>query len=571
MRSIWVSEGMKSCKDFLRWYNNKDVVPTREAKRKMIEFYHQKEIDMLKLGCTLTNLANLCLHKSTDSKFYPFTESDTDLLEKIREDMVGGPSIVFTRKAVVDETYIRKSTNLCRSIFGIDASQLYPHSMCQPMPIGFYTRLNYDTESQKFMPRQNKTRSFENIVFSCFQQTRPECKTESNVTTGRRKKIDCFSVDGICNFYNTVFKAMGCYCQYCPCQEARPFLTDNEIERGIEKREQDQMRKCYIQQKGYKIIEMWECNWWELYRTDATVKNHLRANFPYQRPLSEERLMQEIRIRRLFGYIQCNLKVPEHLKQYFANFPPIFKKTVVSRNDIGDLMKQYAEKEGIMSQPKRMLISSFHLKNGTIFTPLLLYYLHLVLECTKIHRFNQYTLKKCFSSFVQSAVNARRQGDKNPNSILVAQTVKFLANSSYGYQITDRRRHTVTKYLNDGKTHSAFNIKLCKRLIFITDQLYEDELVKSEIEHREPIIVGFFILQYAKLRMLELYYNFSKKFCVTEKYEELEMDTYSQYLSLLEENLEDIFLPEKRNEWEAIRSKDCTDSSTANATGNFLP
>ena len=80
------------------------------------------------------------------------------------------------------------------------------------------------------------------------------------------------------------------------------------------------------------------------------------------------------------------------------------------------------------------------------------------------------------------------------------------------------------------------------------------ELVKSEIEHREPIIVGFFILQYAKLKMLELCYNFSEKFCDTEKYEELEMDTDSLYLALSEENLEDIILPEKRNEWEAIRS-----------------
>ena len=50
LRSIWVSEGMKSFKDFLMWYNNKDVVPTLEAMQKMIEFYHQKEIDMLKLG-----------------------------------------------------------------------------------------------------------------------------------------------------------------------------------------------------------------------------------------------------------------------------------------------------------------------------------------------------------------------------------------------------------------------------------------------------------------------------------------------------------------------------------------
>ena len=106
--SIWVSYGLKSFKDFLMWCNNKDVVPTLDARQKMIEFYHQKEIDMLKLGCTLPNLANICLHKSTDSKFYPFPESNKDLLEKIREDLVGGPSIVFSRKAVVDETFIRR-------------------------------------------------------------------------------------------------------------------------------------------------------------------------------------------------------------------------------------------------------------------------------------------------------------------------------------------------------------------------------------------------------------------------------------------------------------------------------
>ena len=119
-------------------------------------------------------------------------------------------------------------------------------------------------------------------------------------------------------------------------------------------------------------------------------------------------------------------------------------------------------------------------------------------------------------------MDARRQGDENPNSGVVAETMKLLAHSSYGYQIKDSSRHTVTKFLNDEKTHSAINSKMFKRLNHITDQLYVVELVKSEIEHREPIIVGFFILQYAKLRMLELYYNFFKNFCDIDKYEELE-------------------------------------------------
>ena len=87
--------------------------------------------------------------------------------------MVSGPFIVFTRKAVVDKTLNPKSTNFCKSIVGLAANQLYPYSICQPMPTGFFNRWNYDTNPQKLFPRQNKTRSFINMVFSDFQQFRP--------------------------------------------------------------------------------------------------------------------------------------------------------------------------------------------------------------------------------------------------------------------------------------------------------------------------------------------------------------------------------------------------------------
>ena len=291
---------------------------------------------------------------------------------------------------------------------------------------------------------------------------------------------------------------------------------------------------------------------------------------PDKHPLCEEQLLQRIIDGRLFGYVQCDIEVPEHLRSYISKFPPIFKIIVVSGEDIGKLMREYAEEENIMPPPRRMIISSFLLLNGTIITTLLLFYLKLGLACEKIHRFVQYTPRMCFNNFVQSAVDARRPGDENPNSSVVAETTKLLANSSYGYQIMDRSRHTVTNYLNDEKTHSAINSEMFKRLNHITDQLYEVELVKPEIEHREPIIVGFFILQYAKLRMLELYYNFFKKFCDTDKYEELEMDTDSLYLALSDQNLGDVILPKKRAEWDQLRSKDCLDNFTANATDIFF-
>ena len=56
--------------------------------------------------------------------------------------------------------------------------------------------------------------------------------------------------------------------------------------------------------------------------------------------------------------------------------------------------------------------------------------------------------------------------------------------------------------------------------------------MNSAIEHRELIIVGFFILQYAKIRLLDLYYIFFHKNCDEKKIEKLEMDTDSLYLAL---------------------------------------
>ena len=48
---------------------------------------------------------------------------------------------------------------------------------------------------------------------------------------------------------------MGCYYHFCSCQEARPSLTEQDIERGNKRREMDDMRREYIKEKGYKVEE----------------------------------------------------------------------------------------------------------------------------------------------------------------------------------------------------------------------------------------------------------------------------------------------------------------------------
>ena len=94
------------------------------------------------------------------------------------------------------------------------------------------------------------------------------------------------------------------------------------------------------------------------------------------RSLAAEQLLEEIMKGKLFGYVQCDIEVPEILRSNFDNFPPIFKNTLVSKNYLDDLMKTDAEEEGIMSQPRKMMISSFTLQNGTLIILLQFFFIY---------------------------------------------------------------------------------------------------------------------------------------------------------------------------------------------------
>ena len=77
-------------------------------------------------------------------------------------------------------------------------------------------------------------------------------------------------------------------------------------------------------------------------------------------------------------------------------------------------MKSYAIENDMLKHFQRVLISSFKLENGTDITPLMIFYLELGLKCTKVYRFFSVLSSKIFQLFVQSVVDARREGDQNP-------------------------------------------------------------------------------------------------------------------------------------------------------------
>ena len=76
----------------------------------------------------------------------------------------------------------------------------------------------------------------------------------------------------------------------------------------------------------------------------------------------------------MFGVLEIDLEVPDHLKGKFAEMPPVFKNIDVSRDDIGDHMKAYAEERGIMNQKMKCLIGSMYGEKIKVILHLLKWY-----------------------------------------------------------------------------------------------------------------------------------------------------------------------------------------------------
>ena len=90
--------------DYLEYYNNCDVIPMVEAINKMFAY-------KMLMNCPSAN-------------FSLFEEEDKHLYYMLKNNIRGGPSIIFDRYQEVNKTLIR-GNKLCKNIIGFDANALY--------------------------------------------------------------------------------------------------------------------------------------------------------------------------------------------------------------------------------------------------------------------------------------------------------------------------------------------------------------------------------------------------------------------------------------------------------------
>ena len=134
---------MKTFGEWLEYYNNLDVTPFLEALEKMKAFYTNIGVDIFKDAVSLPGVSKqYVLRRTLSCRNAPgLYAPGKEAYEMLKAAVVGGPSLVFTRKHVAGKTRIRSHKHkdfsyLVKRILGFDANSLYPSTMAKEMPCG---------------------------------------------------------------------------------------------------------------------------------------------------------------------------------------------------------------------------------------------------------------------------------------------------------------------------------------------------------------------------------------------------------------------------------------------------
>jgi hypothetical protein len=231
---------------------------------------------------------------------------------------------------------------------------------------------------------------------------------------------------------------------------------------------------------------------------------------------------------------------------------PLFCSTEIPFEKIGRHMQEHAKNIGMSTKPKKLLVGGLKAKKMLFATPLLKWYLTHGLEVTKIYQVVEYDRMKCFEKFVKRVTDARRAGDRDPDLSILADLSKLIGNSGFGSTIMNKLNHSDIRYVQ-GENEACLkaNETNFKTMTQLSSEFeyFEIEMQKKKIKLDLPIQIGYFILQYAKLRMLQFYYDFLVKYVPRDKFQSLEMDTDSLYSSFAGENLQDVIRPELLNDY----------------------
>ena len=575
LKRIWKSNGFKSIADWLKYYNVLDVRPFVEGIERFQCFYKNHGKDVFKTSISLPGISRRMLFENKSALFSLPGERNRSLYRKLKTGIVGGPSIIFSR-FLEKGRELASGKEICQSVIGMDANSLYPYCLMQDQPSGVFVRR---LEENDFKPVVD-TKYLDQYVWLDYISQNRGIRINHKLNSGSEKRVDNFLVDGY--YKNEVFEFLGCYFHGCKC-----IRKVGEKQQKLQETRYDftMQRLNYLSQKGLKVTSIWECDFKKnisplcVEIRDNYLPKYYRKN---KKSISFDKIIKDVKENRLFGCVECDLKVPSVWKgefknklnphEYFSIFPPIFLTTSVPFESFGEHMQQHCQANGLSKEPRKLLISCMSVHKILLATPLLKWYLEHGLEVTRIYEVVEYGQSKCFKGFIEKVADARRTGDISPDKTAFADTMKLLANSAYGSLLLSKEKYTKTEYisgLTNAKNHvNKSNFRDVEEL---SEDFFEFTMGHKNLKLNTPIQCGYWTLQLAKLRLLEFTFDALDFYVERKKYQLAQCDTDSLYFGISHNTLLACVKPHLKKRFVDLIYRNCNDEKFEANGFNFFP
>ncbi|OAJ45355.1 hypothetical protein BDEG_28502 [Batrachochytrium dendrobatidis JEL423] len=213
-------------------------------------------------------------------------------------------------------------------------------------------------------------------------------------------------------------------------------------------------------------------------------------------------ILKDVLDNTFFGMIECDIAVPEHLKEHFAGMPPIFKNVEITCNDLSSDTQAHVNP----NYKSNRLVESMFGETMMFATKLLKWYLEHGLVVSNI------TFAVRYEHFLKH------------------ETVKIVTGDNY---IKNIRRNNYIEH-QDMNKGCEFRFK------------------KMSFKQSLPIHIRFQVYQLAKLRVLQFYYDSIDYSIDKSDYQYCMMDTDSAYIAISDESLE-VIKPSLKDEFKKNR------------------
>ena len=208
-----------------------------------------------------------------------------------------------------------------------------------------------------------------------------------------------------------------------------------------------QVRIDEIEAAGWTVHTVWGCQWTKYKqglecgegplmghatRIQTFISTYVTRAVAETKTLSQDEMIALIVDGDMDGVVSCELAPEsEEVRKRFFEFPPIYKKMMVEKKDLGPYMMDYCTKFDLPMKPRQQLISVTESRgeSSRIDSRMFRWLIRQGYKVTKLHYFAQYQCVDIFNDIINRLVELRRYGDTDIDLYPICQMVKIFLNA----------------------------------------------------------------------------------------------------------------------------------------------